>query len=152
MRNQTTLPSKPLMLTRKSFFYSYFVGRIKQGLVGSVIFSHFTSRPSWHWCVDHFWSTWRCTNISVSIWICPQSCLSANFSSSEKPVVITALGVGIDTNDTKFFAFFYGEFSLGIFKSLASSKSSSLFLLLRLFFRNTLFVCSTCHNNSYIIN
>jgi len=131
-------------VNQKIFFILLFQ-RIKWWLMGSTIFSHLGSCPSWHRSVYHFWATGRCANISIAIWIRSQSCFSTDFSSSEKPVVIAPLGIGRDTNYAKFLSFFYSKFSLGIFKFFAASQSGSLSLLLRFLFRDPLFICSTCH-------
>lgn len=109
-------------------------------------FSQLVSRPSWHRCIYYLCPTRRSSDKSVSIRICSQSCLSTNFSASEKSCIIMVFWIFDYANDTKFFGFFYGQFSLGIFKSFDSSHPCSLSLLLRFFFGYPLFVGSACHN------
>ncbi len=93
------------------------------------IFSQFIPGPSRRGGNDGLWSSWRCPDKSISIRIHSQPCLSANFSSSEKPVVIVPFGIFHYPDNAQIFGFFHGQFSFGIVKFLCSSYPTRLSLL-----------------------
>ena len=132
-----------------SFWDDYFFVKWNIFLAFSTCaFSEFTSCPSWHRCIYHFWTSGRGLDISISIGICPKSGFSAYFSSSEESDIIVAFRIFDYSYNTQIFRFFSSKLSFWIFESFGSSQSCGLFLLLGFLFCNTLLICSWCHNAS----
>ena len=80
----------------------------------------FGSSPSRKSNRYHLRSSRWCPDISISIRVCPESSLSTNFSSSQKPAISSSSWIGINSNYTQFFRFFYIQFSFGIFESFGA--------------------------------
>lgn len=131
----------------REWLFSLYVLMIKKRLTfHHCSFSESSSCPSWGWCIYDLWSAWWCFDKSISIGICSESGLPAYFSSSEKSCIIVSFRVFYDSDHTKIFGFFHGEFSFWIFKSLDSSEPARLPLLLGFFLCYPLFICSWCHS------